>query len=590
MSIEDNVRMGKLDANFFQIQEACIRAGAHDFIISFKEGYQTKVGHKGSRLTPGQKQLIAISRALLREPKILLLDEPTYALDSHSVIEFMRSLQHVSKERTVILVAHRLATVVHASIIYVLKRGRVVEKGDHHTLINNDGPFSQLCKTNRSSNSFHGPMIKLEGFDSSEMAIVSCVKTFNPKFLLPSIYNNMLNVDPVVSTMTYAILKCDLDTERGFHRELEWKLQEGEALTYTKAKEDDKFGKGLREEKSSLDINDSSRSPSAADSQASDKEGGMDQEDADKDEFRAISILNSSKRGWIKVLMMGSTSSMLVFCGVLSTIFFSFGVPLFGVLLALIIDVFSSVSGCPEGWKGQWADCLKEKSNDFHFLIIIFIAGLGVYLGIFSAIADFSLSLAANRSVQKMRRVMFGCILNQDLSFFEDPKHSPVTLASILFQDTDSIRHITYGLYSTVFQSIFVIVASITLCLLHSLDLAGYTFMVTLSVVVVNLIDGWLARKQHGKTIVVLTQISKLILQVFQNKHVITVCQMEPHFLNEFTTLQRKSLGTSKGLSCLRTFTYGLAQSSIYWGFIVFMYLGEERIKEHEETFLNVMM
>lgn len=200
MSIEDNVRMGKLDADFFQIQEACITAGAHDFIISFKEGYQTKIGHKGNRLTPGQKQLLTIARAILRDPKILLLDEPTNNLNEHSVADFMRTLHRISRNRTVILVAHRLPTVVHADRIYVLRNGRVVEVGDHHKLIKNKGPYSQLAVSNRASNSYHPGSANIDGFDTSELTLISNVKTFNQKPVLPNLYNNMLCIDPIVNT------------------------------------------------------------------------------------------------------------------------------------------------------------------------------------------------------------------------------------------------------------------------------------------------------------------------------------------------------------------------------------------------------
>jgi ABC-type multidrug transport system fused ATPase/permease subunit len=134
-SIYDNIRYGKPEATEEEIYSAAKNANAADFIESFPEKYQTKVGDRGMRLSGGQKQRIAIARAILRDPKILILDEATSALDSESELHVQRALQHLMKNRTSIVIAHRLSTIRHAHVIALIKNGEIVEMGNHDQLM-----------------------------------------------------------------------------------------------------------------------------------------------------------------------------------------------------------------------------------------------------------------------------------------------------------------------------------------------------------------------------------------------------------------------------------------------------------------------
>jgi ABC-type multidrug transport system fused ATPase/permease subunit len=134
-SIYDNIRYGKPEATEEEIYSAAKNANAADFIESFPEKYQTKVGDRGMRLSGGQKQRIAIARAILRDPKILILDEATSALDSESELHVQRALQHLMKNRTSIVIAHRLSTIKHAHVIALIKNGEIVEMGNHDQLM-----------------------------------------------------------------------------------------------------------------------------------------------------------------------------------------------------------------------------------------------------------------------------------------------------------------------------------------------------------------------------------------------------------------------------------------------------------------------
>ncbi|KAF8752696.1 hypothetical protein HU200_011937 [Digitaria exilis] len=145
-SIIDNVMMGKEKATRQEAIAACTKANAHTFILGLPNGYDTQVGDRGTLLSGGQKQRIALARAIIRDPRILLLDEPTSALDAESEAVVQQSIDRLSAGRTVVVIAHRLATVRNADTIAVLDRGAVVESGRHADLVAQGGPYAALVK------------------------------------------------------------------------------------------------------------------------------------------------------------------------------------------------------------------------------------------------------------------------------------------------------------------------------------------------------------------------------------------------------------------------------------------------------------
>jgi len=138
-SILDNIRYGTPDATQEQIECAARVAGAHDFIMSFPEGYHTHLGTVTSKISVGQKQRIAIARGLVKDSRILILDEPTSALDPETEAYLVDALHEASKDRLVIIIAHRLSTIANADRIYFLKDGEILEKGSHEELMDKEG-------------------------------------------------------------------------------------------------------------------------------------------------------------------------------------------------------------------------------------------------------------------------------------------------------------------------------------------------------------------------------------------------------------------------------------------------------------------
>ncbi len=146
-TVEENIRFGKLGATETQIIDAAKAVGAHDFIIAMKNGYQTNVAEGGVLLSVGQRQLISLARALLADPRILILDEATSSIDTQTEKLIQNALAVLFKGRTSFVIAHRLSTITHADKIVVLENGRIIEQGTHSELIENRKKYFELYHT-----------------------------------------------------------------------------------------------------------------------------------------------------------------------------------------------------------------------------------------------------------------------------------------------------------------------------------------------------------------------------------------------------------------------------------------------------------
>ena len=143
-TVIDNIRYGKLDATDEECIEAAKLSGAHDFIVRLPEGYSTMLTNNGSNLSQGQRQLIAIARAAVADPPVMILDEATSSIDTRTEAIVQKGMDKLMEGRTVFVIAHRLSTVMNSDVIMVLDHGKIIERGDHDKLIAEKGTYYQL--------------------------------------------------------------------------------------------------------------------------------------------------------------------------------------------------------------------------------------------------------------------------------------------------------------------------------------------------------------------------------------------------------------------------------------------------------------
>ena len=146
LSIIDNFKLVKNDATLSDIIEACKIASIHDDIIKLENGYDTIIGEGGVILSGGQRQRISIARALIKNAKVIIFDEATSALDNETQKSVKEAIDNIKGEQTIIIIAHRLSTVINSDIIYFLKNGRIISSGTHKELLRKCEDYKKLYK------------------------------------------------------------------------------------------------------------------------------------------------------------------------------------------------------------------------------------------------------------------------------------------------------------------------------------------------------------------------------------------------------------------------------------------------------------
>jgi len=143
-TLAENIAFGFADATQEAIEQAAKEAQAHDFIMSFPDGYETEIGERGVTLSGGQRQRIAIARAFLTNPRILILDDSTSAIDSATEDQIQQAMRRISSQRTTFLITHRLSQIRWADRILVLRQGELIDQGTHDELLARSEPYQRI--------------------------------------------------------------------------------------------------------------------------------------------------------------------------------------------------------------------------------------------------------------------------------------------------------------------------------------------------------------------------------------------------------------------------------------------------------------
>jgi subfamily B ATP-binding cassette protein MsbA len=167
-TIKANIAYARSSASEKEVEDAARAANAHDFIVELPKGYGSVIGERGVKLSGGQKQRIAIARAILANPRILILDEATSSLDTETEQLIQNAIYRLVKDRTTFVIAHRLSTILHADLIVVLDKGRIVETGLHHELLANGGLYKKLFEMQFDTREKGKPEIIEQGREETE--------------------------------------------------------------------------------------------------------------------------------------------------------------------------------------------------------------------------------------------------------------------------------------------------------------------------------------------------------------------------------------------------------------------------------------
>ncbi|KAI8371097.1 putative ABC transporter protein [Blakeslea trispora] len=394
---------------------ACKEANCHMFISQLPQGYDTLVGEQGGMLSGGQKQRIAIARAILKNPSLLLLDEATSALDTQSERLVQHALDRAAKDRTTIIVAHRLSTIINADLIIVLDHGKIVEQGKHNELLQLNGVYANLVQKQK----------------------INTKKIEDTNAIIPENESNM-NADALLKQEQAEIQQQSKDAKETFektdsHTTLDDSVHQPQGETDKKTTQSEKIGS----HSSSVTIN------------AYDVK--LEQQKQEKKNIK------KQKAPVTKVLMQMRPEWKLIATGVIGAAVAGSVFPVYSLLFAKVITIIT-VPG------GNVNPGPMQGTNLYSFLF--FILGVCAFLGFAAQLLSFE--IAGELYTKRLRADIFAAYMRQEIGFFDQDENNAGALTSRLAVDARNVNEMVTKVWGDVTQLVVTLIVGLVIAFIYS--------------------------------------------------------------------------------------------------------------------------
>eukprot|EP00118_Oscarella_pearsei_P008490 m.44041 g.44041 ORF g.44041 m.44041 type:complete len:1424 (+) comp33488_c1_seq3:184-4455(+) len=548
VSIEENIMYGKECATVEEVVRAAKLANAHSFITRLPKGYQTLVGERGTHLSGGEKQRIAIARAVIRDPKILLLDEATSALDSHNERIVQEALDKARAGRTTIIVAHRLSTVQNADLIIAVEHGRVAEQGTHAQLVNLGGVYQQLV----NAQSLLGDMRDDDVTDSG----VDDLMGPPPKWLGLR-RNPLVAVRPKIQGRNGSSLHSvhSLRALRRTASQVSCLSLKGIAWGRSHSAAD--FAN------SGLDI-DSIVDPNGDDDSLFEERiegcGGEVAEDVKEASFKRIMMMNSPE--WF-IIIFGTVMAIV-----------SGGTwPVFAVLLGNVLKTY--------GLKG-------EELLDEAFLYSMAFMVVGIISGVSHMFQTGFFSASGEKLTMRLRALCFRSILRQEIGWFDLPRNSTGALTTRLATDASLVQGASGIQIGVAVDMSTNMTAGLIIAFAFGWKLA----LVILACMPIITIAGTLQMKaytghakKHRKYA---EELGKIATGATDNIRTVAALTKEQTFYEMYCDQLRVPHNAAMKNSFVYGLTFALTQATLFWTYAVAFRFGGYLVAERELDYFKV--
>ncbi|KAJ3099209.1 ATP-binding cassette, sub-B (MDR TAP), member 4 [Phlyctochytrium bullatum] len=535
-----------------RVQRACVMANAWNFIQALPEGLDTPVGEAGSMMSGGQKQRLAIARAIIREPRILLLDEATSALDTESERIVQNALDKASADRTTIVIAHRLSTIKNADLIVVMDRGEIVEVGKHNELLEKDGSYAALVRVQA-----------LRQAEEAEEAVANKADAAAAAAAAEAAGEEISADDlALAKAVEAARLKATA-------------VEIPEEETPAAAAGDIEQGHVPKRRDSHKSATDAAPNPLSLErprrrmSTASSTK--KEEEDAKKKDEAA-----TLKRPfpWGRLYKINSNEWPYFVSGLLASGGNGVLFPMFSFIFAEILTVF----GKPDA---------TERNSGIRFWALMFVLlAAGAFVSNFTSISSFG--IAGERLTKRIRLMTFTVLMKQDIGFFDMDKHSTGAITARLAEDANQIQGLTGRLMGTIVQTIVTMITGLLIAFINGWAL---TLVVLAAVPFIGIAGAMQIRAMTGfgaKTKEAYQNASDVANEAIDQIRTVATLGKEKRFLDAYKADIEKPHQFAVRGAFISAIGFAIAQGMIFFAYSLAFYTGSQFVIQGFMTPQNV--